>query len=569
MRFMFENKSSFFIIISLFFLQLLFVFCSGPKMFVIPPGPPDDKTNVPEPASSEINSYAEYFDKQLILQLDESTDLSRQIRNITDNRKQALNCDAFGQVANSSWFTNRMGQAALSLEEIARGPNKSNGPNTSDTWIITRAKAQGVTPGFSIKDINGEGYVIKFDPPDYGELASGAEVVSTKLFYAAGYNTPQNFVVYFNPKILKMGEKVRFTDHKGRKRYMNDQDLKELLTRVEIGENGLIRALASKYISGSILGPFRYKGVRKDDLNDVIPHQHRRELRGLRLFAAWLNHFDTKDGNSLDAFVSENGKSYVKHFLIDFGATLGSASHSPNSVWRGHEYDFDPKAMLTNVASMGVYVRPWEKQEGVVYPSIGFYESELFHPMKYKPQVPNPAFENMTTADAYWATHIIMSFTDEHIKTAVKQGHYTNKEAAEYLAKTLIKRRDKIVRYWFDKMPPLDDFTLDQTGNHPVIRFRDLGTESSLYKNETTAYQYCVTVLPEQNVVLSPQQIGNSTRIHFMEKINKKSIQNGLQLKLAIQLKRNHQAEWSLPVNLYLSRGENEKYELIGIEREN
>ncbi|NIW47138.1 MAG: hypothetical protein GWN30_21030, partial [Gammaproteobacteria bacterium] len=60
------------------------------------------------------------------------------------------------------------------------------------------------------------------------------------------------------------------------------------------------------------------KGIRDDDLNDVIPHQHRRELRGLRVVAAWLNHFDTKANNTLDVYVEDG---YVRHYLIDFGST--------------------------------------------------------------------------------------------------------------------------------------------------------------------------------------------------------------------------------------------------------
>ena len=58
--------------------------------------------------------------------------------------------------------------------------------------------------------------------------------------------------------------------------------------------DGSMRATASRYVDGEPVGPFRYYGTRTDDPNDVIDHEQRRELRGLRLFAAWLNHDDQR-----------------------------------------------------------------------------------------------------------------------------------------------------------------------------------------------------------------------------------------------------------------------------------
>ena len=57
-----------------------------------------------------------------------------------------------------------------------------------------------------------------------------------------------------------------------------------------------------------MIGGFRYDSTRPDDPNDLVPHQHRRELRALRVFGAWVNLTDMKAGNTLDTIVNE-----VKH----------------------------------------------------------------------------------------------------------------------------------------------------------------------------------------------------------------------------------------------------------------
>ena len=84
--------------------------CGGSKIFQVPPPIPDDTNHVPPPKSKSIHTYSEYFDKQIILQIDEAVDLARQYRNLTGTRKEAKNVDAFGEVQNSSWFTNRNAQ---------------------------------------------------------------------------------------------------------------------------------------------------------------------------------------------------------------------------------------------------------------------------------------------------------------------------------------------------------------------------------------------------------------------------------------------------------------------------
>ena len=51
-----------------------------------------------------------------------------------------------------------------------------------------------------------------------------------------------------------------------------------------------------------------------------------------------------------------------------------------------------------------------------------------------------------------------MAFTDQQIRAMVKAGDYTDPGTVETIAGVLIARRDKIGRYYFSKILPLDRF---------------------------------------------------------------------------------------------------------------
>ena len=90
----------------------------------------------------------------------------------------------------------------MSTADLRRGPGNTTPPNANATWRITAAKSNGITPGFVIEDGQRNRYLLKFDPPLYPEMCSAADVIGSKLFYALGYNTPENYIVYFRREQL-------------------------------------------------------------------------------------------------------------------------------------------------------------------------------------------------------------------------------------------------------------------------------------------------------------------------------------------------------------------------------
>ncbi|MFQ5790789.1 MAG: hypothetical protein ACE5JI_09975, partial [Acidobacteriota bacterium] len=250
------------------------------------------------------------------------------------------------------------------------------------------------------------------------------------------------------------------------------EDVAHWLRNEPLSAKGTIRALASRYVPGKPVGQYRYYGTRPDDPNDIIPHERRRELRALRVFAAWLNHDDARSLNSIDAYVEEGGRHYIRHYLQDFGSNMGSGSTSAQQPRGGYEYLYEPGKIFRGILSFGLWRRDWMKVKFPDYPSVGNYEAESFEPARWKTEYPNPAFLRMDAADAFWAARIVSRFTDENIRALVARARLSHPEAAAYLTNTLIRRRDKAAAYWITRTNPLDRFdVLGRRGSRLELTF--------------------------------------------------------------------------------------------------
>jgi hypothetical protein len=394
--------------------------------------------------------------------------------------------NTLGEVPDSAWYTNRHYKRRMTLEELVRGPGNQNAPATEAPWAVQGAKTEGITPGFLIKDSKGREYLLKFDPLSNPEMATAADIISSKFFYALGYNVPENYVVYFKRSQLVVGKETKFLDRFGKVRKMTERDLSEILLNTPRTFDGRYRAIASFFLVGKWLGPFRSFGTRKDDPNDIVPHENRRDLRGYSVFCAWLDHDDSREINTLDLLVKEDGIQFIKHFLIDFGSTLGSGSTRANSPRSGNEYMFDANASAIQIASLGLFVPRWARAHYPRLPSVGRFEWQVFDPEKWVPEYRNPGFANRLPDDAFWAAKQVMAFSDDEIRAIVKAGQYSNPAAEEWVAKCLMARRDKIGKTFFAKVLPLHRFSVE--GNHLV--FEDLAVKHKLKPSRNYKVQW-------------------------------------------------------------------------------
>jgi hypothetical protein len=273
----------------------------------------------------------------------------------------------------------------------------------------------------------------------------------------------ESFLTTFDPKHVDFDPKATIRRPSGARTRFTHDDMNAILERVARRADGTYRIIAGRLIPGKILGGFQYDGTRPDDPNDVVPHEHRRELRALRVFGAWTNLTDLKAANTLDALVTVNGRAIVKHYLQDVGSTFGMCNDL-------HEWDLSYEHFVEGdttrrrLLSFGFALSPWQTIQYVEHPSIGKFEGDRFDPRQWRPQTPTTAYLETRDDDAFWAARRVAAFTDEMIRAAVHLGEYSDPAAEKYLADVLIKRRNKVTSTYLTAVNPIVSPRLDAGG---------------------------------------------------------------------------------------------------------
>jgi hypothetical protein len=417
---------------------------------------PDDPL-VREPETQDASKVAEW---DIILTYDLLQNLLATPGDKRDAR--ARNVNSIDEVPDSSWFTNRILARPLSIEEVVTGPQSGPGPAPGRMTLV-RPKSSGVTPGFVLRDSAGVTWFVQFDAPGHNEAASGASMVANKIFHALGYWQAENYLAEVRPEDIVIGDSATVRLLSGKRRPYRRGDLDAVFARAAKQPNGAYRMLASRALSGRPIGGFRYVGTRPDDPNDIVPHEHRRELRALQVFGGWTNLVDMKAGNTLDMVVPDDGKSIVRHYLQDVGSTFGTGALGPHDWDEGYEYLIEGGPLWRRLASVGFYRQPWQSIPYEEFPSIGRFEGDRFDPAAWKPRVPTAAILRVRADDQFWAARRVMAFSDEMIRAIVKTGGYTDPAAERHLAETLIKRRDQIGRVFLTAINPIVSPSIDGT----------------------------------------------------------------------------------------------------------
>jgi len=473
--------------------------------------------------------------------------------------QRALNINTVDEVPDGPYFTNRAGRVPLTPAIVARAANTTDGP-ASGPWTIVSAKSDGVTPGFTIRDSVNALWFLKFDPPGHRGMATGAEIVAAKLFWALGYHTAEYHIARLVPASLVIGGETRVTPPGEAPRRMRPADIAWLLSRADRDADGSYRVIASRAAPGRPVGRLRFYGTRADDPNDLVPHEHHRELRGYFVFAAWLNHVDAKSINSLSALVTENGRTFIRHYLLDFGSTLGSAAVGPREAWEGFEFLVEDKADIgLGVAALGFRVPAWRTLRFFESPTIGRLplDHTTWNPRAWSPHITNAAFRHLRPDDGFWAARKVGAISDAMIAAAVAEGRFDDPPSEQFLIKAIIDRRQRILATYLPGVNPVVDPSLDTDGR---LAFRNAAVDAHV---ALRPQGYRARWFSYDNTTDTASPLGDTSGAE--SPLPTPALPAGGFVKVEVSADGGP-AAWSTPVTVYF-RKRPAGWETVGIER--
>lgn len=309
---------------------------------------------------------------------------------------EAWNVASDGGVPDGPFFTNR------NIVQVAPGSLRAFASESEPVgpWRLRKAKAAGKTPGFIGEDSLGRAYLVKLDHEDYPELGTSAEVIGARVVWLLGYHTLPVYLV----RVEGTG------DHRFDGR----------------------RAAATPFLEHGVVGGFKYDHFRM-----------RREVRALRLAAAWLNDVDRVDNNTLVAIQDNRAICYQ----IDFNSSLGSWNGRPKEPWRGRRYAWDVEWQVVGFLTLGLF--PSASPSGEVdSPSTGRLAPPFGEARNWRGQNPNTAFDRLTQADAQWMARRLALISEAQLGEIVAAAEFGDPADADRVREWLRERRRWVLRSW-------------------------------------------------------------------------------------------------------------------------
>lgn len=462
---------------------------------------------------------AEITEDDALFQIEQLVEVSRNPfgfshKLFTKGRQEALNTNNFDETFDSTWFTNRAGRLNPAADPSWVPPATPLPIIASGALTVSSIIHDAAGNSIEATDAAGRIFLVHVDPPDQPNLATGTSFVTRNILSAAGYRIAPFALIPVDPGRFRLARDAQWR-HGAKRRAALPSDLDHVFAHGVSATRGMHRALVTQIPDGVPLGPSVMQGRRSGDENDRIPHEHRRELRGLRIFAAWLDMPGFSEADTLDLFVPERGAPQNASDRKRFGHIEHVILHTSS---------------------------------GIALP-----QSPANDPLTFTPHHSMGAFERMTYRDAIWAAGIMHHIPDAAIRTWITQASFGDTATAARIASNLADRRQRIESMIAGKISPLDDVRLDDR----TVSFRN-----PFSLNGDIAYRYRVRS-DRGRVTDHPWTEFQDARITLASDHWK----IGRIYTLEVEMKNPASPWWDRPLDIFLERSAEGKLAIVGTVR--
>jgi hypothetical protein len=413
-----------------------------------------DRTPIPMPAFRWVPESVYLSEVYLHRPIRETLDV--------DPNVPAADVNSMDEVPTSSWFTPR----DVDVGAMARGPDGPGPPRPPFTVLSDDARAVA-SSGFSISDARGQRYEMLIDPRDRPEMRTGAAAIAARLVWALGLNTPPVYVTAVRP------------DHFWRSE-AGTPDVPAMLRSGAPLVLGSYRVAALAMPPSVWIGYAPESGTRGDDPNDVVPHEKRRTLRTLKVFASWMALSGIGPPKTMDRYVGAPGEGHVVHFLTGLDDALGA-----DDVVR--VTDLPPGhgggSTLFRLITLGLAPNRAPRPTQIEIPAVGHLEPDV-DPRAFGPSIPYEPADRLTPGDGYWAAKRIAAISSAHIALAIEFAKISDVRGRKAIQDALEARRERVIRHWFDRVTPVELIKLEGAR----LELRDQAIRYGLERAETTDY---------------------------------------------------------------------------------
>jgi hypothetical protein len=132
---------------------------------------------------------------------------------------------------------------------------------------------------------------------------------------------------------------------------------------------------------------------------------------------------------------------------------------------------------------LGLAPNPAPRPTQIEIPALGHLEPDV-DPRGFGPSTPYEPADRLTSADGYWAAKRIAALSAAHIALAIEAGKIGDRRARQAMQNALEARRQRLIRYWFERVTPVELTKLEG----PRLELRDQAIRYGVERAETTDY---------------------------------------------------------------------------------